>query len=129
MAHYALINEDNIVVKVITGVDETNTDDLPEGFSSWEDFYSDLKGLTCKRTSYNTNKNTHNLGGTPYRGNYAWTNYEYNEEHDIFIPPKQYPSWVLDLDTASYVAPTDYPDDGNHYNWNEETLSWDLHTE
>lgn len=50
MAHYAFINSNNIVTEVITGVDEDKTDDLPDGFDSWEAWYGDFRGQTCKRT-------------------------------------------------------------------------------
>ena len=71
MAHYALLNADNIVMKVITGNDE-NDDRLPSEFSSWEEFYADQQGYdNCKRTSYNTKNNQHLNGGTPFRGNHA----------------------------------------------------------
>ncbi len=71
MAHYAFLNDNNIVTEVIVGKDESDTDTLPEGFDSWEAWYADFRGQTCKRTSYNTVGNSHTLDGTPYRGNYA----------------------------------------------------------
>jgi hypothetical protein len=70
MAHYAFINENNIVTEVIVGKDEDDNTDLPEGFADWEAWYADFRGQTCKRTSYNTIANTHTLDGTPFRGNY-----------------------------------------------------------
>ena len=55
MAHYSFINDENIVVEVITGKDEDDLETLPEGFASWEEYYETKRdGLTCKRTSYNT---------------------------------------------------------------------------
>ena len=71
MAHYAFINENNIVTEVITGIDEDVTEGLPEGFADWEAWYADFRGQTCKRTSYNTIANAHSDGGTAFRGNYA----------------------------------------------------------
>ena len=71
MAHYAFLNDNNIVTEVIVGKDEDDNADLPEGFDSWEAWYGDYRGQTCKRTSYNTFGNSHTLDGTPYRGNYA----------------------------------------------------------
>ena len=71
MAHYAFINDNNIVTEVIVGIDEDNTTDLPEGFADWEAWYADFRGQTCKRTSYNTSANAHTDGGTAFRGNYA----------------------------------------------------------
>ena len=95
MAHYAFINEDNIVVEVITGVDETETETLPEGFDSWEEWYADFRGQTCKRTSYNTSGGEHILDGVPFRGNFAGIGMIYDEAKDVFYSEQPYPSWVL----------------------------------
>ena len=57
MAHYALLDENNVVTQVITGIDEDQNDTLPDGFSSWEEWYGNYHGVTCKRTSYNTYSN------------------------------------------------------------------------
>ena len=92
------------------------------------------------QTSYNTIKNTHRLGGTPFRGNYAGIGDTWDDENEIFWPKKPYPSWVKDLNTASWKSPignapalTDEQENqnvvGDHlwdYNWNEATGSWDL---
>ena len=125
MAHYAFINEFNTVVKVITGVDENDTSTLPEGFDSWEAWYQNYKGLTCKRTSYNTVRNTHTNGGTPFRGNYAGKGYTYDSDNDVFIPPKPFGSWNLNESTWSWESPLDYPDDGQEYIWNENAYAQD----
>jgi len=126
MAHYAFIDENNIVVKVITGVDENDTANLPSEFSSWEEFYADQQGLTCKRTSYNTIFNTHINEGTPFRGNYASKGGVYDSENDVFLPEKIYDSWVLDETTWDYVAPIDKPDTNpDHYKWNEQAYQDD----
>ena len=126
MAHYAFINDNNIVTEVIVGIDEDNTETLPEGFSSWEEWYGDFRGQTCKRTSYNTIANAHSGEGTPFRGNYAGIGYTYDYARDAFIPPKPYASWTLDETTCLWQAPVAYPDDGEMYTWNEETTTWDL---
>ena len=126
MAHYAYLDENNIVTEVITGKDETDLDTLPEGFANWEEWYADFRGQTCKRTSYNTVGNQHKDGGTPFRGNYAGINYTYDTENDVFISPKPYDSWTLDETTWLWKAPVDYPEDSeNSYTWNEETSSWE----
>ena len=88
MAHYAYLDENNIVTQVFVGIDESNTEDLPEGFSSWEEWYSDFQGQVCKRTSYNTVNNEHTEGGTAFRGNYAGIGYTYSVDNDVFIPPQ-----------------------------------------
>jgi hypothetical protein len=79
------------------------------------------------QTSYNTLGGRHVLGGTPLRKNYAGVGYTYDNERDAFIPPKIYNSWVLDEDTCLWKAPTEMPDNGKQYSWNEETLSWVEH--
>jgi len=126
MGHYAFIDKDNKVTEVIVGIDETNTDTLPEGFSSWEEWYGDFRGQTCKRTSYNTVNNTHKEGGTAFRGNYAGIGYTYDTDNDLFISPSPFPSWVKTDNNCGWQAPVDYPDDDKFYVWNEETTSWDL---
>jgi len=122
MAHYAVINDENEIIEVIVGKNEEDT--LPSDFSSWEEYYTSIKGNTTKRTSYNTNKNVHNLGGTPFRGNYASVGGTYDPTNDIFLPPKPYESWVLDLPNAFWKAPIDTPDDLEYY-WDEEAYQLD----
>ena len=127
MAHYALLNENNIVTQVISGADEDNTTDLPDGYTDWETWYKDLYSVAdCKRTSYNTVGNVHLLGGTAFRGNYAGIGYTYDSINDVFYTPKPYDSWIIDEDTWIWEPPTPMPDDGNMYMWNEDTQSWDL---
>jgi hypothetical protein len=100
MAHYALLNENNVVTQVITGNDE---DYVYEGVDSWEDYYGAFHGQRCLRTSYNTRGGVHALGGTPFRGNYAGIGFTYDETLDAFIPPKPGDDWVLDEDTCLWV--------------------------
>ena len=119
MAHYAFLDENNIVTEVIVGKDEGDGTD-------WEVEYGNFKGQTCKRTSYNTYGNAHSDSGTPFRGNYAGIGYTYDETNDVFIAPKPYDSWVLDQTKWIWKAPVDYPSDGKGYKWNEETTSWEL---
>ena len=80
------------------------------------DFLTKLTGWAIwRQTSYNNNM----------RKNHAGIGFSYDEERDAFIPPKPYPSWVLDEDTCLWDSPTPYPDDGNKYEWNESNQSWD----
>jgi hypothetical protein len=123
MAHYAFIDENNIVVDVITGRDE---DDLAEGITSWETYYGERRGLRCLQTSYNTIRGVHAFDGTPFRGNYAGLDYSYDEALDAFLPPKPYNSWVLDEATYTWNAPVPYPTDGFTYEWNESEVDWEL---
>ena len=125
MAHYAFLNDNNIVTEVITGVDEDAKDTLPEGFDSWEEWYADFRGQTCKRTSYNTAGNEHTGEGTAYRGNYAGIGYTYDSENDVFYAPKPYSKWVLNETTWTWEAPEEYPDDGKDYIWNDNKGEWE----
>jgi hypothetical protein len=123
MAHYAFLNQNNIVTEVIVGKNEGE-----EGIN-WEQQYGSFRGQVCKRTSFNTNGGVHTKGGTPFRKNFAGVGYTYNEQKDAFIAPKpNYSSWVLNETTCQWEAPISYPQDGNIYGWNESTLSWDLVT-
>jgi hypothetical protein len=117
MAHYAFLDENNIVTEVIVGKDESNF--------NWEQQYASIRGQLCKRTSYNTIGGVHQLGGTPFRKNFAGIGYTYDENKDAFIAPKTFNSWILNEDTCIWEAPVSYPTDGSLYNWNELTLSWD----
>jgi hypothetical protein len=116
MAHYALINSNNIVVNVITGVDEniiqTDLDGTQVGGTSeaWEQFYAaqpQFIGLTCKRTSYNGN----------IRANFAGVSGKYDPDFDVFIPPQPFPSWKLNYTTFRWEAPVAAPDDVNGFRW------------
>jgi hypothetical protein len=116
MAHYAFLDENNTVVQVIVGKDEGNMD--------WEQFYSMQMGMACKRTSFNTMGGVHQLGGTPFRKNYAGIGFTYDAQRDAFIPPKPFASWILDEDTCLWEAPTPAPVDDKMYQWDEESQQW-----
>jgi hypothetical protein len=118
MAHYAFLDENNIVTEVITGKDEGNF--------NWEQQYGSFRGQLCKRTSFNTIGGIHKNGGTPFRKNYAGIGFQYDQARDAFIPKKPYNSWVLNETTCNWEAPVAYPDDGEEYNWNETNQTWDL---
>ena len=120
MAHYAFINPENIVVKVITGVDETETQtdngvEVGGSAEAWEAFYAAQPwhaGLTCKRTSYNNN----------IRKQYAGIGFTYDSSADVFVAPQPFPSWTLDSN-HDWQAPVARPSEGM-WSWNEETLAW-----
>ena len=118
MAHYAFLDDKNIVTEVIVGIDETETID---GLTP-EEWYSNYRGQKCVQTSYNTIGNIHKLGGTPLHKNYASIGYSWDGEG--FAAPKPYPSWTLNSDTYIWEAPTPMPTDGKIYNWDESTLAW-----
>ena len=118
MAHYAFLDENNIVTEVIVGKNEGE-----EG-TDWEVHYGNFRGQTCKRTSYNTQGGVHSGGGTPYRKNYAGIGYTYELVRDAFIPPKPYASWLLDEASCLWEAPVPMPDDGELYQWDEAAGEW-----
>ena len=122
MAHYAFIDDNNIVTQVIVG---RNEGEVVDGISDWEDYYGNLYGLTCLRTSYNTHGGEHQYGGKPFRKNYAGIGFTYDEDRDAFIAPKPFRSWLLDEDTCQWQAPVPYPEDGLIYTWNEEQGDWE----
>lgn len=128
MAHYALLDSNNIVVQVITGVDEsiiqTDSDGNQVGGSSdaWEQFYAaqpQFAGLTCKRTSYNAATNR-------FRKNYAGIGFKYDADFDAFIAPQSYPSWKLNYTTYKWEAPVARPEDieGYYWKWSEPNKEW-----
>lgn len=125
MAHYAFLDDNNIVVEIIPGKDE-NFDNI-----NWEEHYGNVRQLVCKRTSYNSLGGIHydsetNLpdGKPAYRKNYAGIGYAYDVALDAFIPPKPFPSWILNEQTCLWDAPVPKPNDGSLYYWDETSQSW-----
>jgi hypothetical protein len=122
MAHYAFLDENNIVVDVIVG---RNEDEVVDGIADWEQYYSEFRGLTCKRTSRNTLGNKHvESGKQPFRYNYAGIGYSYDPVRDAFIAPKPHNSWTLNEETCVWEAPVQRPEDEKNWYWDEESLSW-----
>lgn len=115
MAHYAFLDDNNVVTQVIVGVDEWEE---RNGITDWEAYYAERKGQRCVRTSYNGN----------IRKNYAGIGFTYDDDRDAFIPPKPYPSWLLDEDTCQWQPPIPYPESqtGDIYDWDEEAADWVL---
>jgi hypothetical protein len=107
MAHYAFLDENNIVTEVITGKDET---ELIEGLSP-EEWYGNYRGQRCVRTSYN-----HRI-----RKQYACIGFTYDADADVFISSQPYASWTLDSNN-DWQAPTPKPE--GSFIWDEETLAW-----
>jgi hypothetical protein len=116
MAHYAILDNNNIVVQVHVGKNED------EGDINWEEYYG------AKRTSFNTSGGIHLNNGTPFRKNYAGIGYTYDEERDAFIPPQPYASWTLNEDTCLWDSPVAHPSEessgGNPYVWDENNQEW-----
>ena len=119
MAHFAQIDENNIVTQVLVIPD--NAEDRGQDYLA-----NDLGlGGTWVQTSYNTAGGVHSNGGTPLRKNYAGIGFTYDATRDAFIAPKPFDSWLLDEDTCCWEAPVAYPTDGVMYQWNEESGDWE----
>jgi hypothetical protein len=110
MAHYAFLDENNVVTEVIVGKDENETID---GLTP-EEWYGNFRNQTCVRTSYNGK----------IRGNFAGIGFIYDESLDAFIAPKPYESWELNKITCQWEAPVAYPDYEKMYLWDEELKAW-----
>lgn len=106
MSHFAEIDANNIVIRVLVG-----DNSLPDEGKSW--FETNLGG-TWIQTSYNAT----------IRKNFAGIGFTYDAALDAFIPPQPYPSWILDESVCQWAAPQPYPTDGKNYEWDEPTLSW-----
>lgn len=114
MAHFAELNENNEVLRVVV---VSNQDIIIDGKESEEkgiEFLVNLFGGIWKQTSYNGK----------IRKNYAGPGMFYDFEKDAFIAPSPYPSWVLEEETCRWKAPINCPGDIKDYIWNEPTLSW-----
>ena len=135
MAHFAKINEENIVLtKVVIADSDTVNSDGVEDESVGQQYLETHNNWPAQmwiQTSYNTVGGTHKNGGTPFRGNYAGIGFTYDPDQDVFYPPQPYGSWTLSSNWV-WEAPIAYPDDGNMYIWNENayqgdnTQGWEL---
>jgi hypothetical protein len=110
MAHYAYLDDNNIVVAVTVGKDETELIDSLDT----ETYYAQGTPYTVKRTSYNGN----------IRGIYAGIGYSYNPDEDIFVAPQPYPSWTRN--GSFWEPPTPMPIEGGPYHWVEDDLNWQV---
>ena len=123
MAHFAKLDENNVVIFVTVGRDEDEGKEAE---------LSARTGDVYKQTSYNTRGGVHyQADGTPsadqskaFRKNYAGLGYTYDAGRDAFIPQRPYPSWILNESTCLWDAPVAYPTDGKRYTWDEGTTSW-----
>ena len=112
MAHYAFLDEHNIVTEVIVG---RNEDETVDGVSDWETYYGNIRGQRCVRTSYNNN----------IRKQFAGVGFTYDDLDDVFITPAPFESWSLDAN-YDWQAPIAYPADGKRYSWDESNQVWVL---
>ena len=144
MAHFAKLGANGKVISVLTldNKDMLNADGVEDERVGQEylQLHNNWPAEMWIQTSYNTIANTHRLGGTPFRGNYAGIGYEWDEDNNIFWPKKPYASWVKDTATAQWKSPigdapaltaeqTSQNEAKTHdwyYAWNEEGQSWDL---
>lgn len=120
MTHFAKV-KDGIVTQVIVSEQEFFNAFVDSSPGEWI------------QTSYNTRGGVHYApnsdepdGGVALRKNFAGIDYAYDKDRDAFIPPKPFASWVLDDASCLWEAPVPYPTDGEMYNWNEETQTWEL---
>ncbi len=113
MAHFAKLGTGNIVEQVIVISNDVATTE-----QAGIDFINKLYNTrdVWKQTSYNNN----------IRKNFAGIGYQYDQQRDAFIPPKPFNSWILNEDTCLWESPVARPTDGQRYNWNESTKSWDI---
>lgn len=114
MAHFAELDKDNVVLRVIVVhnndcLDESGNESEAVGIA----FCQSLFGGNWKQTSYNAN----------FRKNYAGAGFTYDPVRDAFIRPQTFPSWTLD-ENCNWQPPTPMPDDGKMYYWDEPTVSW-----
>lgn len=115
MAHFAELDESNIVLRVIV-VDNRDTSDENgvEREHIGQLYLEKILGGIWKQTSYNAK----------FRKNYAGIGHTYNAQLDAFIPPKPYTSWILDEISCRWVAPISQPSTGGPYQWDENTINW-----
>jgi len=132
MASFAKLNSENIVTTVVSVVndvlkDSNGVEQESIGIQFLKSLYNEPNAI-WKQTSYNTHGGIHSLGGVPFRKNHAGIGYIYDSQRDAFISPKPYNSWILNETTCLWKAPIAYPNDGQLYIWNEQTLNWILQT-
>ena len=117
MAHFAKLDENNVVIEVNV-VDNKDVGDLPfpESETVGIELLNNWAGevFNWKQTSYNGN----------FRKNYAGPGFTYNEEFDAFLSPKPFASWKLNKQYWDWEAPVAFPDDGENHHWDEKNLSW-----
>ena len=120
MAHFAQIDENNIVIKVVVVPDEVE--------DRGEDYLANELSMGGKwlQTSYNTLAGQHKTGGIPLRKNYAGVGYTYDKAFDAFIPPKPSATWKLNYETCRWVPPIPEPEfeDGFAWRWSETNQEW-----
>ena len=138
MAHFAEIDSNNIVLRVLTADSNDVTNNGGDQSEAAATHFQSLVGLSTNGVKY-----VQTSGDGSFRKNFASIDFTYDAAKNAFIPPKKHPSWVLDETTCRYIPPVAMPetfnthasdatyvdDEGNplkdRYWWNEETVSWD----
>ena len=144
MAHFAKLGANGKIIAVLTldNKDMLNADGVEDERvgQQYLELHNNWPAEMWIQTSYNTIANTHRLGGTPFRGNYAGIGYEWDEDNQIFWTKKPFPSWVKDTTTANWQSQigghpaltaeqTSQNEADTHmwsYVWNEAGQTWDL---
>ena len=116
MAHFAELDENNVVIRVIV----VDNNELMDNGSE-----SETKGIAfCQSLFPNTNWKQTSYNGN-FRKNYAGVGYTYYADIDAFVPPQPYPSWTLNAE-ANWEPPIAIPTDGQMYSWNESAQAWEM---
>jgi len=135
MGSFVKLNNNNFVIQGVALVNEIFTVNNIEIEQIGIDFLNNLYKTNdvWKKTSYNTRGGIHYQAdnNTPsldqskaFRKNYAGIGYYYDSIRDAFIPPKLFPSWILNEESCLWDSPVPYPSDGKMYTWNEDILNW-----
>jgi hypothetical protein len=125
MAHFAKVNQGKVIQVIVAEQDfiDNFVDTTP---GEWiQTSYNTIGGVHYQRNDDDSLGEPSSDQTQALRKNFAGVGFSYDSEADAFIPPKKFDSWVLNTTTYLWEAPVAYPDDGNAYDWNEETQTWD----
>ena len=115
MAYFAKLDENNVVLRVLSVSNDDCPDPAPDNEQQGINFLAGLGlGSNWKQTSYNST----------FRKNYAGIGFTFDETRDAFIAPQPFASWVLDEATCQWQPPVPYPSDGKMYSWDESSVNW-----
>ena len=120
MSYFALVKKNQVVKVTAMSAEKASKKELPTGMSLIQTSYNTRGGIHYDSSTGNPSANQ----GKALRKNFAGIGYQYDTQRDAFIPPKPFPSWVLDENKCIWNAPVAMPKDGKQYLWNEETQQW-----